>query len=229
LTFDSNDIEPEWSRDGRKVAFISRRRGHRDIYAKSSDGTGTEEALLVDDEEHGQPNWSPDGKFLLYATWSSTDTGLSVLPMAPREKPHSFLPSPYRLGPFKLSPDGRWVAYSSPRESGETSEIYVVPFAGPGGKRQISSGGGEFPRWRRDGREIFYVSPDSRLMSAEISIKDNSVQVGQVHSLPIPVFTEYGYMYDVSADGKRFLVPLSVDQGSIHITLVQNWTQRLSK
>ena len=84
-------------------------------------------------------------------------------------------------------------------------------------------------RWRRDGKEIFYVGPDFRLMSVEIRIKDNSIEVGQVHPISIPVFTAYGYMYDVSADGKRFVVPLPIDLGSIHIALVQNWTAGLNK
>jgi dipeptidyl aminopeptidase/acylaminoacyl peptidase len=229
LTFGSNDIEPAWSRDGQKIAFISRGRGHRDIYVKSSNGTGTEEPLLADDQEHGQPNWSPDAKSLLYGVAGSG--GISVLSMTPPRKSYSFLPPPstYRLGPFKLSPDGRWVAYSGPSESGGATEIYVVPFPGSGGKRQISNGGGSYPRWRGDGKEIFYVGPDSRLMAAEISIKDNSIQVEQVRPIPIPVFTGCGYMYDVSGDGKRFLVPMPMDQGTIHITLVQNWTQTLNK
>jgi Tol biopolymer transport system component len=217
LTFD-RDVEPAWSPGGQKIAFS---RGHRDIDVTSADGTGKAEPLLVDDPNKATPSWSPDGKFLLY----SNKGGVMVVPMTPPGKPYQFLQLPAPMA--KFSPDGRWVLYHS-TELG-ASEIYVVPFPGPGSKRQISNGGGSYPRWGRDDKEIFYVGPDSGLMAAEINTKDNSIQVGQVHSIPITIFTGYGYMYDVSADGKRFLVPMPMDQGSIHITLVQNWTQALNK
>ena len=105
----------------------------------------------------------------------------------------------------QFSPDGRWVAYVSD-ESGR-NEVYVAPFPGPGGKWQISTAGGTYPRWRRDGTEIFYVSPDSKLMSAAVNGKGLSFEVGAVTPLfETHLVTGSRYAYDVSADGQRFLI-----------------------
>src|SRR5262249_32287255 len=141
-------------------------------------------------------------------------------------KPFPWWDTPFRKGLAKFSPDGRWVAYSSD-ESGRP-EIYVARFPGPGGKRQISTSGGSFPRWRADGKEIFYVA-NGTLMAGEVSPKNGSVEVGAVRSLHI-VVTAPHYKYDVSADGQRFLVATPREQkSSTPLTLVQNWTALLKK
>jgi len=107
-------------------------------------------------------------------------------------------------------------------------EIYVAPFPGPGGKRRISTGGGAFPRWRADSKEIFYEL-NGTLMAAEVSIKGASIEPGPVHSLGISVSAPF-YQYDVSADGQRFLVATPREQKSpAPLTLVQNWTTLLKK
>src|SRR6266436_4137218 len=118
--------------------------------------------------------------------------------MAPQ--PSLFLQTTLTAGRPRLSPDGRWVAYQS--NESQQNEIYVAPFPGPGGKRQISTSGGTFPRWRRDGQEIFYIAPDGRLAAAELNIKGSTIEVGQVRPLGVLVLASY----DVSADGQRFLV-----------------------
>ena len=128
----------------------------------------------------------------------------------------------------KFSPDGHWVAYESD-DSGRY-EIYVAPFHGPGGKRQISTGGGTFPRWRRDGKEIFYVGADGTLVATQVSVKGVAVDVGETQSLHIPVITSAFYLYDVSADGQQFLVAAPREQQSAApLTLVQNWKALLRK
>jgi hypothetical protein len=120
------------------------------------------------------------------------------------------------------------VAYESD-ESGRY-EIYVALFPGPGGKHQISGGGGEFPRWRADGREIFYSTPNGKLMAAEVAVNGTSIEVGAVKALDFPVANFLFYLYDVSADGQRFLVAAPIDQKSVvPLTLVQNWTALLKK
>jgi Tol biopolymer transport system component len=133
----------------------------------------------------------------------------------------------------KFSPDGRWVAYQS-NLSGRF-EIYVAPFPGPGGKRQVSTGGGLFPRWREDGKEIFYEglngmdAVSGTLMAAEVSIKGATIEVVAVRALDIPVSRPY-YRYSVSANGQRFLVATPQEQKSFApLTLVQNWTALLKK
>ena len=122
----------------------------------------------------------------------------------------------------KFSPDGHWVAFSS-GESGHP-EFCVAPFPGPGPKHQISMAGGIFPRWREDGKEIFYIGLNGMLMAAEVAIKNGKVELGGTRSLGIPV-THPHYRYDVSIDGQRFLVAAPREQKSpAPLTLVQNWT-----
>ncbi|HEY4579582.1 MAG TPA: hypothetical protein VIG89_00985, partial [Candidatus Acidoferrales bacterium] len=121
-----------------------------------------------------------------------------------------------------------WIAYSS-NESGRT-EIYVAPFPGPGGKRQISTVGGILPRWRRDGTEIFYLTPDNKLMAAAVNGKGSSFEVGIVKPLFDTRATGGRYPYDVSADGQRFLINTLPGQAtSSPVTVVLNWTAGLNR
>ena len=105
-------------------------------------------------------------------------------------------------------------------------EVYVAPFPGPGGKRQLSSGG-THPRWRGDGKEIFDVGSNGMVMAATVLITGSTIDVGEVRSLGIPVFRPS--MYDVTGDGQRFLVATPDEQKSAPLTLVQNWTALLKK
>jgi Tol biopolymer transport system component/predicted Ser/Thr protein kinase len=235
FTFDPGlDDDPLWSPDGRSIAFRSNRKGHFDLYRKSSDGAGAEELLYADNFEKTPGNWSPDGKFLLFrAADPKTGTDIWVLPLSPQQtgttpKPSLFLQTAFNLDRPRFSPDGRWVAYQS--NESQQAEIYVAPFPGRGGKRQISTSGGFLPRWRPDGKEIFYLGPGGRLMAAEMNIKDSMIEVGQVRPLGIPVLINGHYLYDVSADGQRFLVAAAPEQkADAPLTLVQNWAAGLKK
>jgi len=217
-----------WSPDGGTVIFNSNRKGPYDMYRKTSDGAGAEELLYADNFAKNPTSWSPDGKFLLYSV-SAPKTGLDlwVLPMTGEPKPFPFLRTDFNETSGRFSPDGRWVAYQS--EESQRFEVYVAPFPGPGGKRQISTGGGSFPRWRQDGREIFYVDPGARLMAAEVNVKGGALEVGAVRPLFGPIQTGYFYLYDVSADGQRILAAVASQQASEPVTLVQNWTAALKK
>jgi hypothetical protein len=153
---------------------------------------------------------------------------LWVLPITPAtsSKPFPWLATPFAELYAKFSPDGHWIAYTS-NDSGR-AEIYIAPFPGPGIKHRVSTGGGVLPRWRADGKEIFYEL-NGRLMAAEISMEGASLKPGAVHSLGIPVTAPF-YQYDVSADGQRFLVAATREQkSSAPLTLVQNWTALLKK
>jgi Tol biopolymer transport system component len=234
FTFDpADERESIWSPDGSRVVFNSLRKGHFDFYQKASSGAGTEEVLLEDNVLNKYPSsWSPDGRFILYYTASSTPgTGadLSVLPLSGDRKPTSFLNTQFNETDPQFSPDGRWVAYVS-NESGGT-EVYVAPFPGPGGKRQISTGGGSYPRWRHDGAEIFYFAPDRKLMAAAVSGKGESFEVGAVKPLfETRAVLGFRYFYDVSADGQRFLINTAPEQAaSAPITVVLNWTAGLKR
>src|SRR5262249_50073370 len=124
---------------------------------------------------------------------------------------------------------GRWVAYHS--NESQQLEIYVIPFPGPGGKRQISTTGGTFPRWRHDGKEIFYVGPDGKLMAAEVTLKPSGIGLGQVRPLGMAVLTGpgRGIPYDVSLDGQRILAITEPKRSSPPLTLIQNWPALLKK
>ena len=118
------------------------------------------------------------------------------------------------------------MAYQS--NESQQQEIYVIPFPGPGGRRQISTTGGVYPRWRHDGKEIFYVGPDRKLMAAELTLKPSGIEVGQVRPLGITVVTGRGIPYDVSLDGQRILAITEPERsGSPPLTLIQNWTSLL--
>src|SRR5579883_1737375 len=233
FTFDpGRDDFPVWSPDGRSVTFNSVRKGHWDLYRKSADGSGVDELLFADEREKYPNGWSPDGKFLLFVTLDvNGSSGHWALPLAPLNpsaplKPMAVLPPGTRFA--KFSPDGRWVAYGS--EESQRSEVYVSPFSRPGGKRQISTNGGIKPRWRRDGKEILYLSPKGQLMATEVRISGETVEVGATHALFGGIPTGNGYGYDISPDGQRILATINRDQKSNEpITLVQNWAAGLRK
>ena len=232
FTFDpTDDLSPIWSPDGSRVVFASRRKGHLDLYQKASSGAGNEDVLFADSLDKFPTSWSPDGRFILYlATGGTTGYDLWVLPLSGDRKPFPFLQTPFNEGPGQFSPDSRWIAYAS-NESGR-NEIYVAPFPGPGGKWQISTAGGNLPRWRHDGKELFYLAPDNKLMVAAVNGQGAAFEVGAVG----PLFeqmrpTGQRYIYDVSPDGQRFLVNTVGNQTAptTPITVVVNWTAGLRK
>jgi len=141
------------------------------------------EALQLTDIKGGVDDygWSPDGKFILFGIFGG-DGDISALPLTPERagaalKPIPFLRTPFKKGFAQFSPDGRWVAYDS--DESQRREIYVAQFPGAGGRRRISIAGGTHPRWRSDGKEIFYVAPDRRLMAAARSRPQQPVQERQ--------------------------------------------------
>ncbi len=218
-----------WSPDGASLIFDSNRKGHFDLYRKPSNGANTEELLYEDGLEKTPTSWSPDGKFLLFQDGiPGTATGhLWILPLTGVRTPVPFAPTKFHEGGGQFSPDGRWIAYYS-NESGK-QEIYIAPFPGPGVKRQVSVSGGRDPRWRRDGKEIFYVG-GGHLMAAEVHAKGASIEVGTVQQLIGRIRTGRGYQYDVSADGQRFLVVSAPDQtANDPLTIVENWTAAFKK
>jgi serine/threonine protein kinase len=231
FTFDpAAESNPVWSPDGRSIIFSSSRKGQGDLYRKASNGAGAEELLYADSLVKRPTSWSRDGKFLLYyAADPKTGLDLLMLPLAGDPKPVPFAPAAFNEQNGQFSWDGRWVAYQS-NESGN-NEIYAAPFPGPGGKRQISKAGGSFPRWRRDGKEIFYIGGDQRLTAAEVAVKGDALEVGVVRSLFGPIYTSATfYLYDISADGQRILMAVPPAQGSSEpLTLVQNWVSGLKK
>jgi Tol biopolymer transport system component len=226
FSFDpADELAALWSPDGKDIVFNSRRKGHLDLYRRAAVGGGGEELLLADDREKSPTGWSPDGRHLLF-TASSPDKAndVWVLPLFGERRPFPFAATAFVEGWAQFSPDGRWVAYAS-TESGRR-EIYVAPFPGPGGKKQVSVAGGIYPRWRGDGQELFYHSPDYRLMAAAIRTDAGRAEVTSVKAL-FPMKPPAGGLrnfFDVTRDGQRFLLSVSAEDGTATaITLLTNW------
>jgi hypothetical protein len=232
FTFDAADeLATVWSPDGSRVVFNAFRTGRSDLYQKASSGTGAEELLFGDSVDKFPLDWSPDGRFVLFSSSSSagTQADLWVLPLFGDRKPFPFLQTPFNELRGRFSPDGRWVAYVS-NDSGR-NDVYVAPFPGRGGKWQISAAGGNFPRWRHDGKEIFYLAPDNTLMSVGVNGAGSAFEAGTIRPLfQAPVSIQARWMYDVSPDGQRFLVnALAQETTSAPLTLFVNWTALLKQ
>jgi serine/threonine protein kinase len=234
FTFDpALDWMAVWSPDGSRIIFSSDRDGPSNLYQKVSNGAGNEEALLKSNEAKFSYDWSQDGRFLLYAV-AGQKFGIWALPLTGDDhKPMPYLQTDAFQARF--SPDSRWIAYTS-EESGK-KEIYVQPFpVASGGRWMVSKGGGDQPRWRRDGKELFYISADSKLMSVEIAAAPGTFQAGIPKALfAAPIWGGGGgnalTRYDVTADGKKFLInslPTETAAApSSPITVVLNWQQTL--
>jgi Tol biopolymer transport system component len=223
FTFDpSDEFEGVWSPDGNTIAFNSSRKGRLDLYQKSASGVGGEELLYADNQDKYAQSYSPDGRYLLYiAVGATTGQDVWVLPLTGDRKPIPIATTRFNEGVgASFSPDGRWIAYSS-NESGR-SEVYVVPFQGPGGKAQVSTKGGSLARWRRDGRELFYAA-DGKIHAATVSVRGSTFEVGEVRPLFEVRSAGPRYFYDVTGDGPRFLINTAEAQSVMPLTLVVNW------
>jgi len=224
LTFDpADDNNAVWSSDDSRIYFLSLRTGGGDVYGKPSSGTGADERLAASSMLKVPNSVSPDGRFLLMSTLNPKTKWDVELISLPDRKVSDFLKTDFDENQGEFSPDGRWVAYSS-NESGRW-EVYVQPFPGPGGKWQISTAGGSMPVWRRDGRELFYLATDRKLMAVPVRIGAVFEAESPTPLFPTHLKSDPDRHYDVSADGQRFLITMPLgDESAPPITLVQNWT-----
>jgi Tol biopolymer transport system component len=237
---------PVWSPDGSHILYSSfMGKARKGIYQKLSDGTSAEELLLAaeaPDTTIGPSSWSSDGSFVLYNYHSkvgATDlrSEIWVLPLTGDRKPRPFVQALPAAHGGRFAPDVRWVAYTS-AESGR-EEVYVVPFDaakvlnvkdesahanGSGSRQQISTNGGNCPRWRGDGKEIFYLSSDNEIMAVSVKTTGSSLAVQTVHPLFRPIAP---YSYDVTPDATKFVVVTSTLPNRSP-TLVVNWTALLA-
>jgi eukaryotic-like serine/threonine-protein kinase len=218
---------PVWSRRGDRIAFASGRTGSVQLFARPSSGSDDEDVLLESPRDAIPTDWSPDGRFLLYfAPSPKTGTDVWVLPQD-THLPRMFLTTAANEMWGQFSPDGRWVAYQS-NETGRF-EIYVRPFPGPGAPIPISSAGGVYARWSRDGNELYYLAPDATMMAVPIRRTPTALSA----DAPVALFKTrrvgggvnvigYGHQYDVAPDG-RFLINVEPESNPRPITLVMNW------
>jgi serine/threonine-protein kinase len=234
LTFDeAGDHAPVWSPDGSQLVFSSDRDGNLNLYRKASNGSGDVERLTTSDRTQFVSSWSPDGRHILFTqTNTETASDLFVLDLEGGGEPEPYLVTPFEEQESAFSPDGKWVVYQSD-ESGR-SEIYVRSFAAGGGKWQISEDGGTYPRWSRNGSEIFYRTGDG-VIAVPVSAAGNSLRVdrpelrvqGAFARIAVSGFTYADY--DVHPDGKRFVL-FQADEGAsnwTHARRVTNWLEGL--
>ncbi len=235
FTFDPGiDWLPAWSPDGTRIAFGANRQGRWRVYQKLSNGAGGEQLLLESADLMVPYSWSPDGRFLLYAVLDANNQyDLWALPMEGDRKPAPVLTTPFMEVRARLSPDGRWFAYASD-ETGRF-EVYVQRFPGAsaaaGGKWPVSIHGGTMPRWRADGKELFFAGGDGKLMAVEVRAEGSSFQAGAPRALfDLGISTAIGsrQTYEVSGDGQRFLANLAAGESlEAPIQVTVNWTAAL--
>ena len=237
FTFGKNGSEyPVWSTDGRQIFFCSLRDGNYNLYRKPANGEKDEELLLRSHEDKTPTSCSGDGRYLLYtARDQKTKNDLWVLPLEGDLKPIPFLRTEFDEWDGHFSPDTRWIAYVSNESA--SNEVYVRAFAPgstaafseSGAKWMVSMGGGTAPRWRADGKELFYLGPDGRVMSVDVTV-DTTFHGGTSKPLLQPPMRGFSGAWNVAADGKRFLFMAPKELGTpTPFTVVLNWQVGLRK
>ena len=221
------DDEPVWSPGSSQIVFRSNRNGSFDLYEKDASGIGEERLLLRSDHPKRPIDWSADGRFILYRD-DDPETGadLWVLPTTEDKRPIPVVRSPFMDIQARFSPNGRYIAYVS-NESGEY-QVYIQGFPNPGKRWQISTSRSFMPRWRHDGKELFFLSGAANLrdaMAVDIKLSNDGVlSPGVPHKLFDVSASAAPGDWDVTPDGQRFLVhTMPVGEGFVPLTVILNW------
>jgi Tol biopolymer transport system component len=218
------EFHPDWSADGKYISFTSNRNGRNQVFRRQSDAGGSD-VMLADADGAAQAVWSSKERVLFFRSagdlWTqSLDGG---------QKPAIFAPTPFvESGPV-VSPDGRWIAYSSDRTG--RPEVYLRPFPSRDPEHKVSLDGGKMPRWRTMD-EIFFLSLDGTLMSARFNATGQPVTGIPRRLFPTGLadMAVWNRPYDVARNGQRFLLPVARDEPVERlITIVTNWTARVAK
>jgi eukaryotic-like serine/threonine-protein kinase len=230
LTFDPSPHQaPIWSPDGKQILFSSNRKITTRLYLNNADGSGSEEEVA--DLGAFVPvnawDWSRDGKHVLFRK------GNELWHLSrPEHVTKPLLQAKWTVRNAQSSPDGRWMAYAS-NETG-SMQVYVSPFLSGNGKWQVSSAGGQEPKWRQDGKELFYVAPEGKMMAVAVKIgasfeASSPVALFQTHRRQ-PVSSQDVFSYDVSGDGQKFLVITKVDEANAApLSVLLNWASGMEK
>ena len=230
LTFQGTpNVSGVWSPDGKQIVFMSGRQGANfNLYIKPANGGGEEQPLLpVGTSDRVVGEWTPDGRYVVFYQGSASgDFDIFALPMQGERKPFKVISTPLFDTDPAVSPDGKWIAYSS----GTRSEVFVSRFPAGAGKWQVSNAGGAIPHWSRDGKELFYIAPDRTMMRVPVGASGESFEPG----VPTALFrstavSNPAYSYGVSPDGKRFLINSMDEQTSLPMVMVVNWQADLKK
>jgi Tol biopolymer transport system component/predicted Ser/Thr protein kinase len=233
LTFDpAYDGNPAWSRDGKTIVYTALRGGALNLFRRDASGAGEPVRLTDQPSSTYAADVSPDGRFALY-TELREGWDVRAVPLDGGGKPFDVVATASSEYHAQFSPDGRWVAYAS--DEGNIPQIYVRAFSGgapaSGGARwQVSNQGGTRPRWRADGRELFYVAGDGHIMAAGVLTKGDAFEAATPAALfdaRLSYFVGNTVDYDVTPDGRRFLVALQEDDAVQPMTILTNLYSRL--
>ena len=234
FTFDTGvEWGPAWSPDAKRIAFAGNGSGGRmpSLYVKGLADAGSGEPLVPPGGEPQFPwDWAQTaaGQFILYPDRTpTTGSDLMLLPLQGDRKPRPWLRTAFDESEARVSPDGRWVAYFS-NESGRR-EVYIRAFDDAGEAIQISTSGGITPRWRGDGRELYYLAPDGNMMAVAVQEGAGFHFGNPAHLFHVEVARDDFGQYDVSADGQRFLVNTAAGSQAPAVTVDMNWTASLKR
>ena len=227
FTFDSrNDVSPSFSPAADRIAFSSENNGAGlDIFVKEVGGTGQAELVYGAPSRKFVSSWTPDGEMVLAQEFLPGQRGrILAVPIEGGREPMVLIDDGFDVGDPTVSPDGRWLAYTS-LESGRR-EIYVTTFPTPGRRWQVSTDGGRRPRWTRNGEEIIFLTFNrSALMAAQVDGTGETFKVGAIAELfDVELRAEPGRVWDVTEDGERFIINQAPERGRVSaLNLVLNW------
>ena len=230
---------PVWSPQSDRIVFRSTRTGRQEIWLKAANGSGKDEMLATDTNNKFASQWSPDGRFIVYSdNAASTRVDIWYIALEGDRKPVKFLGANFNEAQGQISPDGKWMAYMSDKTN--TREVYVTRFPSGEGEWRISTAGGEQPRWRRDGKELFYVALDGKMMSVAVKATagpkpafDRETPAALFDTRIAVAPDTRAFQYDVTDDGKRFVVATNASSTLSPatptlppLTVVVNWFQK---
>jgi serine/threonine protein kinase len=236
FTFDTSNTElgPVWSPDGRQIAFTTTRDRKTEIHVKDANGAGQDRRLLENPQSQSVDDWSPDGRFILYDQGEIAERqSIWAVPVSGDRKPFPVVQDVFQAQNGRFSPDGRFIAYHAVGE--RTFEVYVTRFVPPVTASQHDAGVGKWqvansavlPIWRSDGRELFFLGLDNHIFTVPIEARSDNFEIGAARPLFAANFPATGTPFDVSRDGKKFIIYAGQETGSEPIRLVLNWDAHL--